>query len=261
VSQISFVLTFAAWELHDEACSLPQLHGLPVDHLRNLVDRLPGLRAGAPKPPRRSGSPRTPGTPQCGSMATACRRTRSQPCCCRCSGWRFRRLARPAHSKIRSANFHERESWHCPSGPFVGTGAAAVHLSLLTNSRSGVETLGRAHTARRRAGAQPAHQVRCELQGRVAQEGDGQNEPKKKRSGSQGGQLGERRHIQSLPYTGLCRSPARTGSIFHSQNASPRAFAQRSTCTKMAFRVALQQTLDDAELGANFGDRMVVCCR
>jgi len=233
--------------------------GCPLTICATLSIAYRVCRAGAPKPPRRSGSPRTPGTPQCGSMATACRRTRSQPCCCRCSGWRFRRLARPAHSKIRSANFHERESWHCPSGPFVGTGAAAVHLSLLTNSRSGVETLGRAHTARRRAGAQPAHQVRCELQGRVAQEGDGQNEPKKKRSGSQGGQLGERRHIQSLPYTGLCRSPARTGSIFHSQNASPRAFASAqhvrrrlsgSSCNK-------RSTMRNCQ----FGDRMVVCCR
>ena len=77
--------------------------------------------------------------------------------------------------------------------------------------------------------------------------------PKRNGAAARAGQLGERRHIQSLPYTGLCRSPARTGSIFHSQNASPRAFAQRSTCTKTAFRVVLQQTLDDAELGANLG--------
>ena len=42
------------------------------------------------------------------------------------------------------------------------------------------------------------------------------------------------------------------GFTFRSQRG-PRAFAQRSTCTKTAFRVVLQQTLDNAELGADLG--------
>jgi hypothetical protein len=204
-----------------EARFVCQSQGAPLcwwDVCAPPLPRPPGLRVGAPKPPCRSGSPRTPGTARCGSIASACRRMWSHPCC---SGCRFRRLIHPAHSKIRSANFHERESWHCPSGPLEGTDAAAVHVLRLTNSRSRVETLSRAHTARRRAGAQPAHQVRCELPGHVAPERDGQKDTKKKWSGSQGGQHNERRHIQSLSHTGLCPSPGRTGSRLIAGRSSP----------------------------------------
>jgi hypothetical protein len=51
--------------------------------------------------------------------------------------------------------------------------------------------LGRAHTARRGAGARPAHQVGREAHHHVAPEGDGQKDTEKKWSGNQGGQHGE----------------------------------------------------------------------
>jgi type VI protein secretion system component VasF len=49
----------------------------------------------------------------------------------------------------------------------------------------------RARLRPRSSGAQSAHQVRRELQGQVAPEGDGQKDTEKKWSGNQGGQHGE----------------------------------------------------------------------
>ena len=112
----------------------------------------------------------------------------------------FRRRDRPGARPLRG--------FGAPTTCITAGSTAVISAKCSSNGASAacrVRLRPRSYGAER-SSVQAAHQVRRELHGHVAPEGEGKKDTEKKRSGSQGGQHGERCHVQSLP-TQDCVAP------------------------------------------------------